>query len=379
MGGKVEEEDYPEGGEGRLIDLSIGLGIEQTVNFSVFGDIELSGAEISAFDPATRRIFVTGAAEDAGTGDARPIVQVIHVSDPNNLVLAGVIDLIDAGLAELDGGVQSVDVANGVLAVAISPADSAVTPGTVAFFNTASLTSLNSVTVGFLPDMLVFSSNGELLLVANEGESDGDDNDPAGPNNPEGSISVIDLSRGVTNATVATADFSAFDGQQVSLAQAGVRLFPEVFDGTISVAQDLEPEYIALDESTSTAFITLQENNAFGVLDYSNPAAPVITNIVPLGLKDHLLPGSGLDPSDRDGGININPWPVFGMFMPDAIASFESGGQTYYITANEGDAHRRRSDQGPRSRPNHIPGRRCIAAGRSNRPSECLEHRRRHR
>ena len=338
LGGEITEDDYPEGGEGRLIDLSIGLGIEQTIDFQEFGGVELDGAEISAYDPATRRIFVTGSVEDDLTGDDRPIVQIVDVTDPSFPVLVTQIDLIDAGVAELDGGVQSVDVSGGVLAVAISPSDPAVTPGHVSFFQTSSLALLNTVPVGFLPDMVVYSKSGELLLVANEGESDGEDNDPAGPNNPEGSISVIDLSSGVASATVATADFTAFNAQATSLAAAGVRLFPEVFAGDITVAQDLEPEYIALDESTSTARITLQENNAVAVLDYSNPAAPVITAILPLGLKDHSLAGNELDPSDRDGGININNWPVFGMFMPDAIASYQVGGQTYYITANEGDA-----------------------------------------
>ena len=46
---------------------------------------------------------------------------------------------------------------------------------------------------------------------------------------------------------------------------------------------------------------------------------------------------NGLDASDKDGGININKEPVFGLYMPDSIASFEANGQTYYITANEGD------------------------------------------
>jgi hypothetical protein len=54
---------------------------------------------------------------------------------------------------------------------------------------------------------------------------------------------------------------------------------------------------------------------------------------------------NGFDASDRDvpgasnnGIIRIRNWPVFGMYQPDAIASFEIDGQTYLITANEGDA-----------------------------------------
>ena len=46
----------------------------------------------------------------------------------------------------------------------------------------------------------------------------------------------------------------------------------------------------------------------------------------------------GLDASDRDSAINISSWPVFGMYEPDAIASFKAGTQDYLITANEGDA-----------------------------------------
>jgi hypothetical protein len=50
------------------------------------------------------------------------------------------------------------------------------------------------------------------------------------------------------------------------------------------------------------------------------------------------LAGNELDASDRDGGINILNWPVFGMYLPDAIASYEYRGRTFIVTANEGDA-----------------------------------------
>jgi hypothetical protein len=45
----------------------------------------------------------------------------------------------------------------------------------------------------------------------------------------------------------------------------------------------------------------------------------------------------GLDPSDRDNSIKIETHPVLGMYMPDAIACYTVGGNTYYVTANEGD------------------------------------------
>ena len=58
-----------------------------------------------------------------------------------------------------------------------------------------------------------------------------------------------------------------------------------------------------------------------------------------LGFKDHGRPENAFDPSDRDGGIHINPWPnVFGMYQPDAIAAYQTGPFTWIATANEGDA-----------------------------------------
>ncbi len=55
------------------------------------------------------------------------------------------------------------------------------------------------------------------------------------------------------------------------------------------------------------------------------------------------LRNNGFDASDREltstlGKINIQHWPVFGMYQPDAIAQYSIGGETYYITANEGDS-----------------------------------------
>jgi len=101
-------------------------------------------------------------------------------------------------------------------------------------------------------------------------------------------------------------------------------------------AQDIEPEYIAVSEDGSKAYVTLQENNAVAVVDIDSAT---IEEVRSLGFKDHGVDGNGLDASDRDNMINIRTWDnVKGMPMPDSIGAYTAGGKTYYVTANEGDA-----------------------------------------
>jgi hypothetical protein len=108
-----------------------------------------------------------------------------------------------------------------------------------------------------------------------------------------------------------------------------------IFGPTATVAQDLEPEYIAVSEDNTTAFVTLQEGNAFAVVDISSAT---VTGLKGLGFKNHNLPGNGLDASDKSAGVQIKQWPVYGMFLPDAIDSYTVNGNTYYVTVNEGDS-----------------------------------------
>lgn len=316
------------------------------------GTIKLDGAEISDFDPKTKRLFTTG--ELAG----KPVLQVTDISDPTKPIKIGNIDLSSFG-----AGVQSVAVrkgtgtTNSIVAIAVSaaiPTD----PGKVVFFDAAvsiaNPTALSQVTVGALPDMLTFTPDGTKVLVANEGE----------PNesytvDPEGSISIIDVSGSIAaldNTKVTTATFTAFNGQAATLRQQGVRIFGKLANGTAStVAQDLEPEYIAVSPDGKRAFVTLQENNAVAVLDI---ATSTILSVLPLGFKDHSLAGNGFDASDRDNiAGNIKTYPVFGMYQPDAISSFQVAGKTYYITANEGDSRIRPTADGVLPAPNNTEGR----------------------
>ena len=284
----------------------IELAVAGTFETGVFDE---GAAEIVAYDAGTERLFVINS--DAVT------VDILDVSDPTN---PNRINQIDA--TEFGAGANSVAVQDGIVAVAIE-ASEIDGNGQVVFFDTDG-TVLNSVEVGILPDMVTFSPDGMKVLTANEAEPSEDYTI-----DPEGSISIIDISNGVENATVNNAGFTSFNDQQEALEDSGVR----IFGPGATVAQDLEPEYIAVSPDSSTAYVSLQENNAFAVVDLN---AGEVTEILPLGFKNHSEVGNKIDPS-ANGEINIQNVPTFGIYQPDAIATFETNGETYIITANEGD------------------------------------------
>ncbi|MDX2286666.1 MAG: choice-of-anchor I family protein [Bacteroidia bacterium] len=272
-----------------------------------------NSAEIVAFDAASDRLFI-----------ANSIGNKLDIVDFTNPAAPAAVTSVD-----LDpyGEINSAAAYNGLIAVALGN-DTSYLNGTIAFFDTNGV-FLKQVTAGALPDMITFTPDGQKVLTANEGE-------PSANylNDPEGSVTIVDLSGGIaglTQANVSTATFTAFNGQEAALRAAGIR----IFGPNATAAQDFEPEYIALSPDGATAWVTLQENNAVAVL---NVNTATITSVLPLGYKDHSLPGNGLDGSNSGSDILISNYPVKGMYLPDAIASFQIGGQTYLITANEGDA-----------------------------------------
>jgi len=283
----------------------------------------LGASEITAYDSASRRLFVVNGAN--GT------VDVLDISNPTSPLRVGVINI-----ATLGGVVNGVAVDNGLVALAIETGPK-TSPGLVALYNAADLRQIQIIPVGAQPDMITFTPDGRFILTANEGEP----NSYGLPTSidPEGSISVVTVNR-VGASTVATADFRAFNGQETALRAQGIR----IFGPNATAAQDLEPEYVAISPDSRTAYITLQENNAIAIVDI---AIARVTSLKPLGFKDHNVVGNGLDASDEDAGINtdagtptikIQPYPVRGIYMPDAIAMFSVNNINYLITANEGDA-----------------------------------------
>lgn len=294
----------------------------QEVSMELLGEyhtglFDVGAAEISAYDPASKQLFFTNAENNS--------IVVLNLSNPENPTEVTTIDMSVYG-----DGVNSVAIYNGLVAVAVQ-ADPKTDPGSVVFFKAADVSHISTATAGALPDMVTFTHDGSKVIVANEGEPNDDyDVDPAG------TISILDVSgfdvsAGTGTAVVTTADFTSFDGQEATLRSEGVR----IFGPGASASQDFEPEYITVSSDDATAFVSLQENNALAIVDI---ASATVTDVIALGFKDHSQSENALDASNDDEAINITNWPVWGMYQPDAISSFNMEGTEYIVTANEGDS-----------------------------------------
>jgi len=300
-----------------------------------------TGSEIVAYDERTRTMLVTNGAENR--------IDIVSIADPAAPSLLRSVALSTYGIS-----VQSVATYKGraVAVVAGAYTSSVASPtvldrGAAVFFDISTGAVRGTVPTGVLPDGVAWSDDGETVVIANEGEprcvtgpSRAPTTDPLLAENPEGSVTVIELDDGPDKRELRTkvrqVGFARFNGQMASLQAAGVRV--GTWPGS-TVAQDLEPEYPTI--VGEVAYVTLQENNAIATIDLERG---VVRSITPLGLKDHAATGNELDTSDRDGPGSGRPSvfspvtaPVKGMFMPDAIAPVKNRGRTYLLTANEGD------------------------------------------
>jgi len=301
-------------------------------------------SEIVAYHAASRSMFITVDSTTTKSSFQRISLANLGSTALANPVTAGNLtagsvtsvsaDVNGAGFTA--GGVQTLAISGNLLAIAVQAAPK-TDNGVVAFYRLDALgnaTYLKKVTVGSLPDGMAFTPDGSKLVVANEGElsvsfaTDGID--------PDGTISVIAVANGTPADTATTLGFADFniDGRRFSELPAAVR----IGRSGATVAQDMEPEYVSITPDGTKAHVTLQENNAVAVVDL---ATNRIERIVAMGFKNHGLAANALAPSDKVAAtapFALKSYPnLFGVYMPDGIASFTVNGVSYFITANEGD------------------------------------------
>jgi len=292
---------------------SAGVG---ALGLEVLGSYDTGLADVAAGLTAGEVVAVRG--DRMYVANASDVsVDIVDLQDPASPRLLKRVDLSRYG-----AGINSIDVsAHNLIAVALQAARK-TDNGSIVFLTPAGKV-IRTAEVGALPDMVTFTPDGRRLLVANEGEPDCYG---TGCTDPEGSISVVTVVPMRPQLPVTTIGFD-----DVSLP-LGVR----VFGPGAGIAQDLEPEYIAVSADGRSAWVSLQENNAIAALDLDSNT---VSEVFALGYKDHGVAGAGLDASDRDGRIDIRPRVrVKGMYQPDALAAFTANGETFVLSANEGDA-----------------------------------------
>lgn len=280
---------------------------------------DTSAAEIVSYDACSDRIYVVNAHAKQ--------VDLIEFNEKGQPTGAGSLEL---SVTEKSAGIEigaanSVSTFDGLLAVAIENKVKQE-PGIIALFRTDTLELITTYPTGALPDMVSFSPDGLWIASANEGEPNGEYTV-----DPEGSVTLVDISQGVSNPTIHQIGFTDFNQGQSRHSELSSNVRVSAHSATVS--QDFEPEYLTFDNK-GQLFVAMQENNAIAVIDVSTAS---IRSIWGLGSKQWN--NISLDASNKDGVVgNLKSYPgLESLYMPDSIDVFSKDNVSYILTANEGD------------------------------------------
>ena len=267
------------GDDGKNLPRELDIAVVGRFNTGIYGQ---SAAEIVQFHKASKSAFAINAAQnriEVIPLSALPVTSVgSPVSDdsltstaftfPDNVTVK---NAAGSDITVNLGEANSIAIYADMLAIAVA-APLKTDNGAVLFYSLSATgvgTFVKAVSVGALPDMVTFTPDGSMLLVANEAEPESDYSV-----DPEGSVGIIAITAGVAADQATLLNFSAFNADQAKLKAQGVKFAAPV--GT-TVAQDLEPEYITVSSDSKKAFVSLQENNALAIVDL---AGKEITKVV---------------------------------------------------------------------------------------------------
>ncbi|XP_041376857.1 mesenchyme-specific cell surface glycoprotein-like [Gigantopelta aegis] len=272
--------------------------------------------EQMAYDSSDKLVYIVG----------RSMVNVIDISKPDNMTILHHFTLDNADLTDVETCGRHVFVSYRSLSVKES--------GNVLVYEKYNKTEhkmilIHDITVGSMPDMILPTHDCSRIVVSLEGNayvSGGAVIDPPGR------IGIISFPGGFgkdKEVNYTELDFLNYNNRVADLEKTGVRFVYR--ENNNSFSNDVEPEYLAINKDSTMAYVGLQENNAIAVVDLTQMN---ITAVHGLGFKNWN--NSFLDPSDKDGGIKMGAWPIYGIYSPDAIKLVTWKGVDYIVTANEG-------------------------------------------
>ena len=295
-------------------------------------------------------------------------VDVLDVSDPPHMHRTARFNLT------LSKGEELTSVAfHPTLDLFAAVIDAGNRPGRLEIRSATTGVLMDRVVVGFGPDSVVFSEDGKLAMIANEGENFLFEPSSKQFFTPEGSISIVHLDKSgliVSHKNLELANAINYEGFVVS--KGGRFMEREIDwngDGIISKTMDfdgngkidkkkvllgsfegqdvfgteskgeqkilipikthspalLEPEYIAISPDAKKAYVTLQEDDAVAVVDL---------------IGEQVIGYYGLGATQHKTDARYDGWVKFdqsmtGLREPDGITTVGNG--RYFVTADEGD------------------------------------------
>lgn len=221
------------------------------------------------------------------------------------------------------GAINSLSIEGELMAVAVENKDPQAN-GAILFYrldNQGHASKLHAVKAGAMPDMVKLTPDGKFALSADEGEPD-----KKYTKDPEGTVTLVRIQNGVPSKDSRQLDFNSVTIPDEVIIKQGVT----------QKSKDLEPEYISVADNSSTAWVSLQENNALAIIDLTQ-STPQIDKVVSLGFKDHGQEVNRLDAINNKKAELKAHAGLYGMYMPDTLASYSLNSKHYVLSANEGD------------------------------------------
>lgn len=221
------------------------------------------------------------------------------------------------------GAINSLSIEGELMAVAVENKDPQAN-GAILFYrldNQGHASKLHAVKAGAMPDMVKLTPDGKFALSADEGEPD-----KKYTKDPEGTVTLVRIQNGVPSKDSRQLDFNSVTIPNEVIIKQGVT----------QKSKDLEPEYISVADNSSTAWVSLQENNALAIIDLTQ-STPQIDKVVSLGFKDHGQEVNRPDAINNKKAELKAHAGLYGMYMPDTLASYSLNSKHYVLSANEGD------------------------------------------